>query len=543
MKIKKLLLSVLAIVPAFLMIGNVSAGSNDSNITYQKIDGAYFYLQNKTTGAVDTNYVTKFFLNGKIAYCIEPMADITTRVYNSGNWDVTNLSAADREYIEMVGYFGYEYPGHRTDKYWLAAQKLIWERANSNVSSRITNGANGTGGDMDLSRETNEILNLIANYKKMPSMADTTIEGNIDSELTITDTNGTLENYSMNYTGKHSVVKSGNILKIKFAKNEITNETINFSRENYDNEPTIIYYQSSSQKLASLRISNKAKFIVNLKSNGATMKINKIGEKLVYENASYRYDIAKVPNTKFALYANEDILDSKGNVIYKAYQLIDTITTDSESIATLNDLYLGKYFFVEVESADNHILDMEKYYFEITKDDIADGKLVKNFDFNNYLPKGTLEFTKTDLVSGEPIPNTTIMIFTQYEDRLIFTGTTDKDGKIVITDLPVGEKLYMIEKNPATGYQITDEIVYFEIKENGEVVKCSMTNKKIDEPKEETPTITEKVKVPNTALDSTMPLVLSYWSTFFLFGVIIGYLFREYRFHIKGKKDNEKNEK
>lgn len=534
MKIKKLLLSLLAILPvSMMMMGSVSAGNNDSNITYQKIDGVYFYLQDKTSGAVDTNYVTKFYLNGKIAYCIEPMKDINDRVFNSTtDWSITNLSQTDIEYIEMVGYFGYEYPGHKTDNYWLAAQKMIWEKVNSNVSVKFTTAANGGGSNIDLSNETKEILNLIEQYKTLPSFADTVIEGNIDSELTITDTNGTLKDYTMSYSGKHQVTKNENTLQIKFSKNEIRTETIKFTRENYDNEPSIIYYKNESQKLASLRITNKSEFTVTLKSNGATFEINKIGEKLVYDNGSFRYDLAKVPNTKFALYANEDITDSKGNIIYKQYQLIDTFTTNEESIATLTDMPLGEYFWVEVESANNHILDNQKYYFEITSDDIVDGKLIKHFNFKNYLPKGTLEFLKVDSATGEPIANTTIQIFNE-EDRLIFTGTTDENGRIVITNLPVGEKFYIIEKNPANGYQMTDEVIWFEITENGEIVKVSMDNEKIP---------TEVVDVPNTSLDSMTGVVLVYSIMFLSFGIAIGYLFRTY-LENKGNKNERKNKK
>jgi len=44
---KKFLFSAIALlIPVFAFVGNVSAGSNDSNITYQRIPGAYFYLKN-----------------------------------------------------------------------------------------------------------------------------------------------------------------------------------------------------------------------------------------------------------------------------------------------------------------------------------------------------------------------------------------------------------------------------------------------------------------------------------------------------------------
>ena len=41
-------------------------------------------------------------------------------------------------------------------------------------------------------------------------------------------------------------------------------------------------------------------------------------------------------------------------------------------------------------------------------------------------------------------------------------------GKIIIDDLKVG-KYYILEKEASTGYVITTEKVYFEVKDNGEI--------------------------------------------------------------------------
>ena len=61
---------------------------------------------------------------------------------------------------------------------------------------------------------------------------------------------------------------------------------------------------------------------------------------------------------------------------------------------------------------------------------------------------------------------------------MIYSGKTDENGKIVIKELAVG-KYYIVEENPIEGYVSSDEKVLFEIKENGEIVKAKMTNKKI----------------------------------------------------------------
>ena len=487
MKIKKILYSVVAFIIPMLFLGNVSAASNDSTITYQRIDGVYFYLQNKTTGQVDTNHVTKFFMNGKIAYCIEPMVDINDKIFSSTtDWNVTNLSSDVRRYIEKFGYFGYEYPGHQTDRYWLATQMLIWEKVNPNVSVKFTTGANGSGNVIDLSKEKNEILNLIEKYNQTASFAQTTIEGNIGDEIVLTDENGVLDSFNMSYNVNQKITKNGNQLKIKLNKITSTDETITFRKSSYDSQVSVIYYQGASQKLATLRISDPTTFNLKIKTHGAKVEIFKKGEKLIFEDGSYKYETINLPSVVFALYANQDIVDGNGNVIYKKYQLINTLTTDELGYAVLNDLYYGKYFLIEGESSLGNMVNNEKYYFEITDEDLIDGEIVKKLDFQNYLPKGELEFNKIDILTGKPIANTTIQIFTT-DDKLIYTGTTDKDGKIVIKNLPIG-KYYIIEKMPAEGYKITDEKIYFEINENGELVKKEMTNEQI-------------VEVPDTSSD------------------------------------------
>lgn len=494
MKVKQILLSLLAVaLPMFVFTGNVMAGTNDSTITYQRIEGAYFYLQNKNTGVVDTNHVTKFYMNGKISYCIEPMVDINNKIFNStSDWGVTNISSEVRRYIEKVGYFGYEYPGHNNDRYWLATQELIWEKVNPNVMVKFTTGANGSGNIIDLSAEKNEILRLSEQYNKTASFAQNTIEGNIGDEIVLTDSNGVLDSFNMSYNGKHKITKEGNTLKIKLNETAVGEDLITFKKSSYDNEVSVIYYQGASQKLANLRISDPTTFRLNIKSHGAKVEIDKKGEKLVLENGSYKYETIKLPNVVFALYANEDIYNSDGKLLYKKYQLINTLTTDEEGIAILNDLYYGKYFLIEGESSLGNMSSNEKYYFEITKDDIIDGRIVKKINFQNYLPKGQLELTKIDSLTGKRIPNTTFMIFTD-DDRLIFTGTSDENGRVVLNNLPVG-KFYIIEKMPADGYKIMDEKIYFEIHDNGEIIKLNMANEKI-------------VEVPDTASDDHVSVV------------------------------------
>ena len=482
---KKLLGIILALLPIFSVgsANTVKAAENDSQFTKEVIDGAYYYQKDKDTGKIMTGHANKFYLNGKLAYCIEPLVQITNHTYNSTtDWSVVGLSDEQEDFIEKVGYFGYEYPGHQTDKYYMAAQQLIWEKAR-NVETKYTTERNG-GTEIDLTKEKNDILNLVNNYSSLPSFANDKIEANMGDEIVLNDTNKVLNQFSLNYNGQNKVSVNVNNLDIKLDDNFIGEETLKFVKKNYDNQVNLIYYKESSQTLATLRISNPLNFEIKIKSNGGSVEINKKGEKIVYSNGSYSYETINLPEVEFAIYANEDIVDSTGKVIYKKYDLIDTLTTDKLGFVKLENMYYGKYFLVEGKSAQGNMVSNEKYYFETTKNDLVNGKIIKKLDIQNYLPKGTLEFTKLDFTNGNVIPNTEIMIFTE-DDRLVYQGVTDENGKIVITDLLAGQKYYIIERNPATGYKLSDEKVYFEIKENGEIVKATMTNEQI-------------VNVPNT---------------------------------------------
>ena len=195
------------------------------------------------------------------------------------------------------------------------------------------------------------------------------------------------------------------------------------------------------------------------------IELYKIGEKVEIKDGNFIYIDAPLPNVTFGLF------DDKGN-------LIQEYTTDSNGYIRIENIKLGHYTLKELKTLDKYILDEKVYEVDLKYQDQYTPIISKSFTNKNYLKKGKLEFTKTDLTTGEPIEGVTIDIYTE-NGELIYSGVTDKDGKIVVENLFKG-KFYILEHEPKTGYRKNEEKVYFEIKENNEVVKAKMTNKKYE---------------------------------------------------------------
>lgn len=232
------------------------------------------------------------------------------------------------------------------------------------------------------------------------------------------------------------------------------------------------------------------------------LEIHKTGEVVVVKDNEFIYESKPLDNVVFEIYADEDIISSDGNVLYyKAGTRVDVLTTSEDGFAISKKLPLGKYFLIEVATKNpNYIVDNQKHYFTLKEIDNKTPIVYESYSAFNYLKKGTLEFTKTDLVNGDPIPNTVIEIYT-IDDELIYTGISDSEGKIVVSNIVAG-KYYIIEKIANDAYVLSEEKVEFEIKEDGEIVKANMTNKPITGTLEFTKTdLVTGNPIPNTLIE------------------------------------------
>lgn len=197
------------------------------------------------------------------------------------------------------------------------------------------------------------------------------------------------------------------------------------------------------------------------------IEINKTGEKLVIENGTYTYKEIPLPNVKFEVY------DESGN-------LVGTLITNEFGYAKLENLKLQKYTLKEISSSLDNLIDETIYEVDLVYKDQYTPVIVESLSIKNYLAKGTLEFSKVDFSTSEPLPNTKIEIYTE-DNELIGSYITDDKGMVVIKDLPIinGKKYYILEKEAPISYVLNEEKLWLEITTNGEIIKSTMTNRKI----------------------------------------------------------------
>ena len=182
---------------------------------------------------------------------------------------------------------------------------------------------------------------------------------------------------------------------------------------------------------------------------------------------------ADLEGAKFEVAAAEDIYVGNGYCIYPKGTVIDTITTGADGIAeTTKALYKGySYTVTEIEAPKGYSISDEPTQTIKLVEQQADFVV----DFDNEIITKPFEITKTDISTGELIPDCTFEILNENKEQVI-TGTTDENG-IAHFQLAIGKYFYREISAPDI-YEIDDTPYPFEITENDDIVKAEMTNKK-----------------------------------------------------------------
>ena len=247
----KNVIGVFLVMILIFRVTMVDAGSNDSVIEKNKVDG--MYAVTNLNGVNRIFYLNMYTLKGRISYCIEIGVDITSDIYNSTyDFSISNLNKEQINYIKNVSYFGYGYGNHSDIKYYMAAQEIIWEYLN-NIEVEWTNVLDFGGERINIDSYKSEIFSLVDSYYKGVKLDNYTdnMEVDIGEEVVISDVNDNIKYYDI-VAGEHCNVKvEGNSLYITFNTDYLGNDTIVLKRKDVYDYESSLYYQGDSQKLIS----------------------------------------------------------------------------------------------------------------------------------------------------------------------------------------------------------------------------------------------------------------------------------------------------
>lgn len=222
-------------------------------------------------------------------------------------------------------------------------------------------------------------------------------------------------------------------------------------------------------------ISSKKGITVSADKTASTDFVNKAsvpnkGKLIIYkhDDTSDKY----LSGAKFEITAAEDIVIGGGYVLHKAGTLIDTVTTDENGMAeTAKDIYDGySYTVTEIEAPTGYSLSAAPQTVKL-----ASQQAEFVLDFYNTEWIVPFEITKTDVSTGELIPDCTFEILDENKNKVV-TGVTDENG-IAHFNLKYGKYFYREISAPEI-YEIDNTPYPFEIMEEGVTVKAKMTNKK-----------------------------------------------------------------
>lgn len=397
------------IILCLLFVSKVNVKASEVTLVKERIGDLYTYYYDEHFGRTRYLYLNKYLFGENYAYCIELGKYIEGNIYSySTSFNEANLSDEDLEYIKLVSYYGYDYPGHETDRYYMAAQDLIWIRLSNVYVKWVVNMH--LDDVVDVSEEKEEISNLVRNHYIKPSFDNSTIDIVKGNLITLVDTNNVISNYKSN---SEYITIEGNTITID--GNIDTNKITLTKNENTD-KVFLLYTNGTSQKMISSGRVDSITSNIKLNIINGSITINKKD----IEKGDEAQGEGTLKGAKYNLYDSTGTL--KGTFITGTKEKIDGLSP-------------GEYYLKEIEPSIGYKLDDNIYTISLTEQNL-DAELTVYEEAIKRKVNIFKVFASSE--TGLLIPEEGV-IFEVYDknNNLIKSLTTDKDGYMSIV-LPYG---------------------------------------------------------------------------------------------------------
>lgn len=358
---KKILLIILGL---FIFV-NVNAENVYLTLDYQ--EGIYYTREGGNLPYKSSQFALYKMKGSNLVYCIDPGTEITEKQYVDTNGYIESpYSEEITKKLELIGNYGYEYPGHSDIKYAMATQSLIWELT-SNQTIKFWTEKDGKGNQIDISKEKEEIMNLVNKHNKLPSFNGHSFKGNLNQDFGIVDAYNVLDTFETNDPDTKIIDNYLQIIPTTTGEREIT-----FTKKHYDDKKTIIFIgrDQKTQVMAKLRFSDDITFSIKLNVSPGNFIVQKVdaetNEKL--EISGIRFKVKNLDTNEYLCENNkcEFITNNEGNfkvsnIIYGTYQIEECSNQKINGYSVNKEKMIIK---VDENTKFNKIID-ELYYLPL----------------------------------------------------------------------------------------------------------------------------------------------------------------------------------
>ena len=200
---------------------------------------------------------------------------------------------------------------------------------------------------------------------------------------------------------------------------------------------------------------------------------------------------AKLTGAKYGLYAKEDIYNaSKKQLLFNKNDLVGTLTTDNNAVASLDKIPLGNYYLKEITPSIGYLLDDTVYDVSFQYKDQHTSMIVESLVVEETVMKQPLKIIKissenSEIAKGIQGIEFEIKLKSQveelgYDDAVLYDQLlTDENGEALSIHLPYGVYIVREVNTPSSLLPIKD----FEIEissANNQVLQYIVNNQSFE---------------------------------------------------------------
>lgn len=407
----------------------------------------FYYERSEEGGEYKSWKFPKYDIDNETAYCIQFEVQQGT-IYEEVPFSMMGIDENKKEKLLLIAYYGYDYPNHNNDYYRAATQALLWElTAHNKVIVNFTTERYGQGNVVNVSREREEILNLVSHHYDKPDFKNN-YQININEKLELNSS--ILKDYELINDGGLKIEKNDNKLIIE--QDKIGTYSLKLRKKQV--------YHHDYHFLASTGYQNMVS-AGNVPNVDMDISIEVLGGKIKLEKKDFdsKENILK-KGIKFKI----KNLETEEEICVDSSCIFET---DENGEFITNELKFGTYEIKEIcEDIFGYQCNLEGIKVTLNEKTITNDILIVNF--YNKKSLGNIKISKKNEFN-EPLSKVEFHLEAlediKFNNKIIYKKgeivaklITDNKGNSNINDLPLGKYL-LYEIKTKEGY-ILDDVKY-----------------------------------------------------------------------------------